>query len=85
MCDTLDGMASQRPATGVALRHLDLTEVERMILRLYSHGLTSRMVADERGTSPETVRTQTKLLRLKLAAKTTTHAVAIAMRAGLIP
>jgi DNA-binding CsgD family transcriptional regulator len=56
-----------------------------MILRLYSHGLTARMVADERGTSPETVRTQTTHLRLKLAAKTTTHAVAIAMRAGLIP
>ena len=68
-----------------ARRQLDLTEAERMILRLYSHGLTRRMVADERGVAPETVKSQTEWIRLKLAAKTTTHAVAIAIRHGLIP
>jgi DNA-binding NarL/FixJ family response regulator len=55
-----------------------------MLLRLYSHGLTLPMVADERGVSCETVKSQTKLIRLKLAAKNTTHAVALAIRAGLI-
>jgi DNA-binding NarL/FixJ family response regulator len=62
-----------------------LTKTELMILRLYSHGLTRQMVADERGVAYETIKSQTEYLRAKLAAKTTTHAVAIAMRAGLIP
>ena len=61
-----------------------LTETEKMILRLYSHGLTRRMVADERGVGYETIKSQTEYLRHKLAAKTTTHAVAIAIRAGMI-
>ena len=71
--------------TGTVRRRLDLTETELMILRLYSHGLTRRMVADERQVSHETVKSQTEFIRAKLAAKTTTHAVAIALRAGLIP
>jgi len=66
-------------------RTCDLTPPEVMALRLASHGLTAAMIADERGVSEQTVRTQLANARVKLAAKTTTHAVAVAMRHGLIP
>ena len=61
-----------------------LTPAETEILRYLSHGLSPDDVARLRVVSPETVRGQVKTLRARLAAKTTAHAVAIALRHGLI-
>lgn len=50
-----------------------------------SRGLTRRQIADATAKSPETIKTQLNFCRLKLGAKTTTHAVAEAIRRDLIP
>lgn len=62
----------------------DLTPTEVANLRWLSHGLTDPMIADARGVSRETVKRQLTMTRYKLAAKTRAHAVAIALRAGII-
>jgi DNA-binding CsgD family transcriptional regulator len=49
-----------------------------------SHGLTEREAADVLGIAYFTVRKHTARARLFLAAKTNTHAVALAIRMGLI-
>jgi DNA-binding CsgD family transcriptional regulator len=60
------------------------TERELEVLRLVAAGRTARQVADTLGISNETVKSHLKKLNLRLAAKTGTHAVAIAWRRGLI-
>jgi DNA-binding CsgD family transcriptional regulator len=62
----------------------ELTVIEVETLRYLSHGLGRADIARLRHVSPETVKSQTDRLRSKLAAKTTAHAVAIALRHGLI-
>lgn len=62
----------------------ELLPSELYVLRWYSHGLTAEMVADVMGISPYTVRQYRDRARLKLAAKNTAHAVAIAFRHGLL-
>ena len=53
-------------------------------LRYSSHGLRERECADAMGVSEETVKTHLDFARRKLRAKNTAHAVAIALRLGLI-
>lgn len=53
-------------------------------LRYLSHGLDGPQTADAMGLSYETVRAHLSAARLNLAAKNTTHAVAIALRLCLI-
>lgn len=65
-------------------RSRELGAQELANLRWMSHGLTSVMVAELRGLSPETVKDQLEHTRQKLAAKNTTHAIAIAIRLRLI-
>jgi len=65
-------------------RSLELTEPELSNLRHLSHGLTWQEAADCRFVSVETVASQMQLAKLKLAEKTQTHAVALALRLGLI-
>ena len=69
-------------------RHMaddELTQPELMVLRCYSVGMTTEMAAITLGKSYETVRNQAKTARYRLRAKNTTHAVALALRQGLIP
>lgn len=62
----------------------DLTEPELHALLLMSHGLEEQMAADMLGKSLYTVKYQLKSARYKLKAKNTRHAIAIALRMGLI-
>lgn len=62
----------------------ELTERELQILSCCSHGLTCRMVGDLLHISPQTVQSTLKRARFHLGAKSTTHAVALALRRGLI-
>jgi DNA-binding CsgD family transcriptional regulator len=65
------------PSTEASARELEA-------LRYTSHGLDRAQCADAMNVSPETVKTHLEIARLKLRAKTTPHAVAIALRLGLI-
>ncbi len=53
-------------------------------LRYLSHGLTYQQTADAMGIGHSSVLDYVKLARLELRAKNRTHAVAIALRLGLI-
>jgi DNA-binding CsgD family transcriptional regulator len=66
------------------LPSVELTAMELRCLLYASHGLEADETATVRGVALETVRGQLKQARRKLAAKNTAHAVAIALRAGLI-
>lgn len=61
-----------------------ITPAERRALVCLSHGMSYKMVADTLGVELETVKTQLRVARYKLRAKNTTHAVAQALRLGLI-
>ena len=61
-----------------------LTAAQCETLRYLSHGLTEPMIAEARGVSLYTVKDHTSHARQRLAAKNTTHAVALALRLGLI-
>jgi DNA-binding CsgD family transcriptional regulator len=61
-----------------------LTEGQFRILREIAFGLTGTQTARALGISNETVKTQLAIARSKLNAKTTTHAVAIAVSLDLI-
>lgn len=61
-----------------------LTPVERELLLLLGQGYKQVEIAKKLWKSPETIKTQIKFARIKLGAKTTVHAVAIAMAYELI-
>lgn len=61
-----------------------LTPHERRILEASSFGMTAPMVAETLGVKPSTVTSHLEHVRAKLGAKNTTHAVALALRAGVI-
>lgn len=63
---------------------LALTLHETEALSLAARGCSMREIAGELRKSPETVKAQLGLARLKLGARNTTHAVALAMHDGLI-
>lgn len=60
----------------------ELTAGELRALEAASHGLSRQMTADAFGVPLETVRSQMRSAILKLRAKNTCHAVAIALRHG---
>ncbi len=62
----------------------EVTDTELRALEAFSHGLGRTGTADALGVTLETVKTLTVRARRKLRAKDTTHAVAIAIRRGLI-
>lgn len=72
------------PLLRLKVRQTDLTALERDVLRLLARGCTQLEVAKRRGTSIETVRKQTKMIRARLDAKTTAEAVAVAVSLDLI-
>jgi two-component system NarL family response regulator len=61
-----------------------LSPRERDVLRLVSQGLTNREIAAELDISWGMVRQHMIRVRVKLGARNTTHAVVIALRAGVI-
>jgi DNA-binding CsgD family transcriptional regulator len=61
-----------------------LTEPELETLLYRSHGLSDSMVAEALGVTVDTVKYHLKGVRYRLQAKDTTHAVALALRQGLI-
>lgn len=65
-------------------RRFQLTPPELRVLTCLSHGMTYAMTADALGVGRRTVISQRETAVLKLRAKTTTHAVAQAIRRGLI-
>jgi len=65
-------------------QNVELAPTERRVLQLVADGAGEDRAAEILGRSPETIKTQTKRIRLKLGARTITQAVAIAMRKGLI-
>ena len=62
----------------------DLTAAELRVVESMSHGLTAQMAGELLAVSPETVKSQLQAARFRLRAKNTTHAVANALRQGLI-
>lgn len=61
-----------------------LTKRQREILQLLADGTSTARIANALGLSEETVRTHTKATLARLDARDRAHAVAIALRSGLI-
>lgn len=61
-----------------------LTDIEKEILRLLSGGMEAKEIAEVRGVSHHTVANQVRVINRKLKAKNRSHAVAIALRAGIV-
>jgi DNA-binding NarL/FixJ family response regulator len=61
-----------------------LTRRQLQILQLYADGHSTARVAKRLGLSAETIRTHTKGILARLSARDRVHAVALAMRLGLI-
>ena len=63
---------------------IGLTGRETDVLQLLAQGLCNKLIARELGIGPGTVKTHVKGLCDKLGARARTHAVALAMRRGLV-
>lgn len=61
-----------------------LTPRQLDVIRCHAHGLDGPMTAEALGVTLATVESHLKLVRYKLRAKNTTHAVAQAIRSGLV-
>jgi DNA-binding NarL/FixJ family response regulator len=61
-----------------------LTRRQREVLQLLADGLSTDAAANRLGLSAETIRTHTKAVIRRLEARDRAHAVAIALRSGLI-
>jgi DNA-binding NarL/FixJ family response regulator len=74
------------PATAVGAKGNGpaLTRRQQQILQSFADGQGTAEVADRLGLSSETVRTHTKAILARLAARDRAHAVAKALRGGLI-
>jgi DNA-binding NarL/FixJ family response regulator len=61
-----------------------LTRRQRQILQMFADGHSTERAAHALGVSPETIRTHAKAVLGRLSARDRAHAVAIALRGGLI-
>ena len=78
VADEYDGyLRDYRTLATISARRLET-------LRYLSHGLTARQTADAMTVEYDTVIKHMKAARRELGAKTTAHAVAVALRLGLI-
>ena len=59
-----------------------LTDREREVLTLLALGETNKTIAEKLHISPETVRAHTRSARLRLGARSRSHAIALALRSG---
>jgi DNA-binding CsgD family transcriptional regulator len=57
---------------------------ELELLQLMADGLSDREIAEKLSISPNTIRSRQHMLRMKMQARSRTHAVAIAFRRGLL-
>lgn len=71
------------PAAGPSAK-MPLTRRQRQIVQLIADGQSTAHIAKRLGLSAETVRTHTKSVLARLEARDRAHAVAIALRSGLI-
>lgn len=78
--EMFDAMTRVSPAR----RERPVSPAELRVVECLSHGLTTDMAAEVLGISHHTVRSHLSVVRAKLAAKNQAHAVAIALRQGLI-
>jgi LuxR family transcriptional regulator, maltose regulon positive regulatory protein len=67
-----------------AVRPKPLTARQHSVLRLIAQGQTTGEIASQLGVTPNTVRDHIRLILAKLHARDRAHAVAIAMREGLL-
>ena len=70
--------------TRLKTRSLELSGQDVRALRLAAEGMTYGEAAKKAGIGVETIRKQMKIARRKLGARNTAHAVAIAIRKGVI-
>jgi DNA-binding NarL/FixJ family response regulator len=61
-----------------------LTAREIQILRMVASGLADKAIAEQLGTSAQTVKNHLQATYRKLEARNRTHAVVLALRAGVI-
>jgi DNA-binding NarL/FixJ family response regulator len=73
------------PDTRLGRRSERLTNQELEVVKGISHGLGNAEIAEVFGISTETVKTHVRHVLSALRAKNRAHAVAIAIREGLIP
>ena len=59
-----------------------LTDREREVLTLLAMGETNKTIAEKLHLSPETVRAHTRTARLRLGAKSRSHAITLALQSG---
>jgi DNA-binding CsgD family transcriptional regulator len=59
-----------------------LTDREKEVLSLLALGETNATIADQLHLSPETVRSHTRSARLRLGARSRSHAIALALQSG---
>jgi len=59
-----------------------LTDREREVLTLLALGETNQTIAEKLHLSPETIRAHTRSARLRLGAKSRSHAIALALQSG---
>jgi PAS domain S-box-containing protein len=59
-----------------------LTDREKEVLTLLALGETNATIADQLHLSPETVRSHTRSARLRLGARSRSHAIALALQSG---
>ena len=60
----------------------ELTEREKEVLTMLALGETNSTIAEKLHLSPETVRSHTRSARLRLGARSRSHAIAIALQSG---
>lgn len=61
-----------------------LTDRELTALRMIADGKVPKQLARDMGCSPNTIKDRLKMIRIKLGGTTTTHAVSIAHRKGIL-
>ena len=78
------GAAAAAPSRADAARTRQLSERERQVLAHFAQGRSTKSVARVLGISPRTIETYSVLIVQKLRARNRIHAVAIALRTGIL-
>lgn len=78
----LDSDSSDRKDNQDRVDQVRLTDREREILTMLALGETNQTIARELNLAPETVRTHTRTARLRLGARSRSHAITLALRSG---
>ncbi|HET7571220.1 MAG TPA: response regulator transcription factor [Gaiellaceae bacterium] len=80
----VDPVLAARIASPASPRRRELSEREREVLRMLAEGSTYAEIGSQLFLSPDTVRAHAQRAMTKLGARTRTHAVAVALREGVI-